>query len=305
MPEHLALLDLGSNAARFLLAEVGPLGEVRIVREDRAQTRLGAGPPGRLSRRAIRDTLDATHRFLRSARNGGPLRVVAIATAAVREAANRDRLLEPLRRWEGVQVEVLSGREEARLGAVAVLDALPVRSALVADLGGGSLQLTLVRDRQVRPLTTLPLGAVRLTRRFLTGDPPSPRQLRALRRKIREHLLGVLPPADRGETIVGLGGTVRALAKLARTRVSRRQRQGLVLARADVTAIRARLEALPLRKRRRLTGLKPERADIIVAGAVVLEELMLLGGYPTLTVCLAGVRDGVLLRETRDRGELR
>jgi exopolyphosphatase/guanosine-5'-triphosphate,3'-diphosphate pyrophosphatase len=301
MPAHVALLDLGSNAARFLLAEIGPHGEVRVVRKDRAQTRLGGGAPGHLSRRAIRDTLDATHRFLRSVRNGGDLRVIAVATAAVREAVNRERLLEPLRRREGVEVEVLSGREEARLGAAAALASLPVRSAVVADLGGGSLQLTRVRDRHVRPLATLPLGAVRLTRRFLAADPPSSRQLRALRREIREQLLGALPAADRGDTIVGLGGTVRALAKLARARLRRRHRHGLVLAQADVTAIRARLEALPLRKRRRLTGLKPERADIIVAGAVVVEELMLLGGYPTLTVCLRGVRDGVLLRETRGR----
>jgi len=302
MGEVIALLDLGSNAARFLVAEITPDADVRILQEERVQTRLGDGPPGTLSRPAVDATLSAVHRFLARVRNGHTNghrpRVLAFATAAVRDADNRERLLGPLRRQEGVDVTVLSPREEARLGALAARRSFDVRNGLVMDLGGGSLQLTRIRDRRVVSIASLPLGAVRLTRRFLGHDPPRPRELRALRQEVRQQLERLLAPAERGEAIIGLGGTVRALAcvHLGRSRQRRDERHGLVLRQSDVSAVRERLEPLSLRRRRRVRGLKMERADIILPGAIVVEDVMTLGGYQTLTVCIRGVRDGILLR---------
>jgi exopolyphosphatase/guanosine-5'-triphosphate,3'-diphosphate pyrophosphatase len=300
MPDLLALLDLGSNAARFLLASIEPGVGYRVLRAERVQTRLGGGPRGKLPVDAIELTLASIHRFLGSlGSDARPDRVMAIATAAVREAANRDHLIEALRRREGVQMRLLSGPEEAHLGALAALRSLPLRRAIIADLGGGSLQLARVDAEKIHGAASLPLGAVGMTRRFLREDPPTLGQVRALRQALRDRLLGVLPPAGRGEDLVGLGGTVRALARLHLIAHAERRkgRHGLRLEQSDVTAIRARLEALPLRKRRRVRGLKPERADIILAGAIAIEELMVFGGYFTLTVCSAGVRDGVLWRE--------
>src|SRR5215467_355815 len=121
MSELLALLDLGSNATRFFLARVTPGVGFRILRDERVQTRLGGGRPGTLPRDAIDLTLRAVHRFLGGVTGGGNgngrPRVLAVATAAVRDADNRDRLLEALRRREGIDVRVLSGQEEGRLGA--------------------------------------------------------------------------------------------------------------------------------------------------------------------------------------------
>ena len=312
MGDRIAFVDLGSNAARFLLADIASGSHVRILREERVQTRLGAGPPGALSRAAIDATVSAVHRFLASVRNGHTNghrpRVLAFATAAVRDAENRERLLGPLRRQEGVHVTVLSARDEARLGALAACRSFDLRNGLVMDLGGGSLQLTRIRARQVVSISSLPLGAVRLTRRFLAHDPPRPRELRALRQAVRDELAGRLPPAGRGEAIVGLGGTVRALASvhLGRARRRRDQRHGLLLRQSDVIAVRERLEPLTPRQRRRVHGLKAERADIVLPGMIVVEDVMLLGGYQTLKVCIRGVRDGLLLREmerSRERGE--
>ena len=118
---------------------------------------------------------------------------------------------------------------------------------------------------------------------------------------VRERLQGVLPPAGPDEMIVGLGGTVRTLASIhlrGAHRGERKHRHGLHLAQSDITAIRERLESLSQRKRRKIRGLKVERADIILAGAIVIEELMIFGGYLTLVACTRGVRDGILLRET-------
>jgi exopolyphosphatase/guanosine-5'-triphosphate,3'-diphosphate pyrophosphatase len=173
---------------------------------------------------------------------------------------------------------------------------------MVADLGGSSLQLSRIRARKMVSTASVPLGAVRTTRRFLRRDPPSSRQLQALRDEVRARLRGALPPAERDEVVVGLGGTVRTLASihLKSHPGERRHRHGLRLLQADVTAIRERLEGVSRRRRRTIRGLKAERADIILAGAVVLEELLVFGGYRALVVCTRGVRDGLLLRETFD-----
>jgi len=285
---------------RFLLAQIRPTSGYRILAQERVPTRLGGGAPGTLPQRAIVRTLRAVHRFFRrySPQDQGP-RVVAIATSAVRDARNRERLLDPLRRNEGIEVQVLSAHDEARFGVVAALESLPFTDGVVADLGGSSLQLSRVRRRHVTSTTSLPLGAVRTTRRFLRQDPPTPRELRELRDEIRAQLREALPPAARGETLVGLGGTVRTLASvhLRHHPGERKHRHGLVLHQSDVTVIRERLESLSSRQRRKIRGLKAERADIILAGAMVIEDVMVTGGFLRLVVCTRGVRDGVLLHE--------
>jgi exopolyphosphatase / guanosine-5'-triphosphate,3'-diphosphate pyrophosphatase len=272
----------------------------KVLEEARVQTRLGAGRPGTLPRLAVEETLEAVHDFLERARSGEEPRVVAVATSAVRDAASRDRILGALWQTEGVDVQILTGSEEARLGVLAALRSLPVRRGLILDLGGASLQLTRVRRGRVTTTASLPLGAVRMTARFLRHDPATPRELRALRQEIRRALVDGLPPADRREDMVALGGTVRTLASihLRAERGRRRGRHGLRLQQSHVTAIRERLEPLATRKRARIRGLKHERADVILAGAIVIEEVMILGGYLELVVCTRGVRDGLLLRET-------
>ena len=299
MAELVAVVDLGSTAVRLLLAHVTPDTGYRVLVEERVPTRLGGGASGTLSREAIDATLRAVHRFFAQySPNGRGPRIVAVATSAVRDAENRERLLDPLRRDEGIDVQVLSARDEARLGVDAALESLSFNNGLVVDLGGASLQLSRVRHRKVVSMASLSLGAVRTTRRFVRSDPPTPRELRALRREIRTQLMIGLPPATRSEIVVGLGGTVRALAGIhLRSRSNRTRRHGLLLHQSDVTTIRERLEGLSQRKRRRIRSLKAERVDIILAGAIVIEEVMVSGGYLTLAVCTRGIRDAILQRE--------
>ncbi len=299
MPYLVALIDLGSNAVRFVLAEITPGVGYRILRKARVQTRLGSGLNGHLSPRAVRDTLQAVRSFLQTLPPDKDLKVLAVATAAVREAGARDSLLEPLRRDAGIEVSILRGQEEARLGAVAALHTLDVVNGLVVDLGGGSLQVGEVRNRLATYADSFPLGAVRMTERFLHHDPPLPGEIERLRREIRRHLAGALPVRRRRGEMVGLGGTVRTLARihLGLEYDQDDSRQGLRLPRPAITAIREKLQELSLGERQRVRGLKPERADIILAGAVVVEEVMTQADSPALTVCKNGVRDGILLRE--------
>jgi exopolyphosphatase/guanosine-5'-triphosphate,3'-diphosphate pyrophosphatase len=304
MSELVAIVDLGSTAVRLLLARIVPGADYHVLVEQRVPTRLGGGVPGTLPAGAIDDTLRAVHRFFAryTSKRQGP-RIVAVATSAVRDATNRERLLGPLRHREGVEVQILSARDEARLGVDAALNRLRFKNGIVADLGGASLQLSRVRRRKVVSIASLPLGAVRTTRRFLRHDPPRPRELHAIRHEVRRQLARALSPARRGDVMVALGGTVRALAGMhLRTHPGERKHgHGLRLWLADITAIRERLEGRSQRAHRKIRGLKAERADIILAGAIVIEEVMALGGYLTLAVCSSGVRDGVLLRETFSR----
>ena len=296
----MAIVDLGSTAVRFLLAWITPGVGYRVLAEARVPTRLGGGAPGTLPREAIAETLRAVRRFFRTyASSGRGPRVVAVATSAVRDARNREQLLEPLRRTEGITVEILSARDEARLGVTVAIASLPFREGGVADLGGASLQLSRVRSRAIVSSASLPLGAVRATLQFLRHDPPAPREVQAFRRHVWAELLSAGPAAGRGEILVGLGGTVRALASIhLRAHPGKRaHRHGLSLRQSDVTAIRERLEGLSHRRRGKIRGLKSERADIILAGAIVIEETMVFCGYLTLVVCSRGVRDGVVLRE--------
>ena len=300
-----AIVDLGSAAVRFIIARIRPSARYFILVEERVPTRLGSGAPGTLPTRAIARTIRAVHRFFARyspQRREGP-RIVAIATSAVRDARNRERLLDPLRRNEGIEVRILSARDEARLGVAAALESLSFSDALVADLGGASLQLSQVRSGRVVSMASLPLGAVRTTHQFLRHDPPTRQELRGFRDVIRERLRPALPAAGRGEILVGLGGTMRTLASvhLRATPGERKHRNGLVLHQSDVTAIRERLEALSARRRRKIRGLKAERADIILAGAMVVEEVMIFGGYLRLVICTRGVRDGLLFQEASRR----
>ena len=300
MSERLAVLDLGSNAVRLILATVTPGVDFRVLRQERVQTRLAGHRRGLLPRAAVEQTLKAVSRFLAEVRQGSSPRVLAVATAAIRDAPNADRLLAALRREEGVKVRILSGLEEARLGAAAVLWQRPLDRGAIVDLGGGSLQVTRVRAGRIARVASVPLGAVRTPLRFLRHDPPRTREIQALRRETRDRLLGVLPRAHAGDVLIGLGGSLRALGRVFLKSVDRNgaSPHWLRLRREEIAGLRARLEPLTVRQRRRVRGLKAERADVIVAGAVVIVELMTLGGYEILTVCDEGVRHGLLLQET-------
>src|SRR2546426_10210661 len=181
-PEVVAIVDLGSTAVRFLLARITPGAGYRVLVEERVPTRLGGGAPGTLPREAIEETLKAVHRFFSkySPNAWGP-RVGAVATSAVRGARNPEQLLGPLRRKEGIDVQVLSARDEARLGVDAALDSLPFKDGVVADLGGASLQLSRGRDRQGVSIASPPLGGGGATSAFLRAHPPPARELQALR----------------------------------------------------------------------------------------------------------------------------
>jgi exopolyphosphatase/guanosine-5'-triphosphate,3'-diphosphate pyrophosphatase len=279
---------------------------VRVLEEARVRARLASGERGALNPASIDQSLRAATRFLKRAEHNtharsGDLRVLAVATASVRDAPNSADLVDLLPALGVTELRILSGIEEAELGAEAALRTQPLHHGAVIDLGGGSMQWNTVRAGRLKHSLSLPLGAARMTREFIRHDPPQLRELEQLRAWVREQLAQSLPDVRPRGRMIALGGTARALARrhlrLAQDRPSKRRAATLSL--NELARLRARLEQLSTAERKRLRGMRAERADIVVAGALVLETLLEQSGYDAFTVCNASVREAVLWREAR------
>ena len=304
---RLAAVDIGTNSVRLVVAEVQPDGTYRVLDEDREMTRLGQGlfQTGRLADAAMERSLQVLGRMKAIAEGFSVQELRAIATSAVRESANgRDFSREAWRRYR-VRVEVVSAEEEAKLAfkSVARHYNLDDRLTAIVDIGGGSAEVILAAGGVIEQLHSLPLGAVRLTERYLKSDPLKPRHWKALRNAIDqeiEHAVGTPPFA--AEVMIGSGGTFTNLAEMAQA-----ERDGRVppvrdytLSRAEVVRLLDRLRETPLELRREIPGLNPKRADIIVAGTAVVARLTKHLGTLRVLVNDRGIRDGVLLSMIED-----
>jgi exopolyphosphatase/guanosine-5'-triphosphate,3'-diphosphate pyrophosphatase len=299
---RLAAIDVGSNSIRQIIADVSPSGGIRVIDEMKAAPRLGAGvsDTGELSAASMRQALDALGRMADLARQLGAARVDAVATCAVRDAANSGAFLDLVRHQTGLRVRVLEGEEEARLAFRSALAhfELGVGRAVVIDMGGGSLELALAADGLLERLISLPFGAIRLTEQFL-GDRPRGKRLRALRETVRDALRREIPKRDwRGATLIGSGGTFTNLAGiyLARQGVPTAQSMnGTRVPRTEVEHILDYLSELSSADRATVPGLTPARSDIIVAGLAVTAEVMARIEARDVTASAYGIREGLLL----------
>jgi exopolyphosphatase/guanosine-5'-triphosphate,3'-diphosphate pyrophosphatase len=303
---RLAVVDLGSNSFRLVVfgvhaAAPGRLGSWwKRVDEIYEPVRIGAGvdESGALSEEGIARAIAAIEVFAHFCDASG-LRadeIDAVATSAIREAANCEDFLEAARRATGLEIRVLSREEEARAGYLAAVNSTDLRDGAVLDLGGGSMQLVEVEGRDAKSLDSWRLGAVRMTERFLPGDGPATGKQLA---RLREHVAGKLERADWltacGRRIVGVGGTMRNLAAAAQ----RAQElpsfgvQGFVIERSMLDELVDDLARLPPVERRRFPGIKPARGDIVLAGAVVIQSVLEAGGFDGIEATEAGLREGV------------
>jgi exopolyphosphatase/guanosine-5'-triphosphate,3'-diphosphate pyrophosphatase len=254
---------------------------------------------GALSSETIDRTLRIVRGFVAVAATSGAERTMAVATAAVREASNGERFIERTRDELGIQVDIANGDEEARFGFLGAVHGLPVHDGIVLDLGGGSIQLIHFRGRRLLRSWSLPLGALRLSDRFLRSDPPARGEMRAL----KEHVYAALSQAGirpllPGERMVGTGGSIRNLAK-----VDRRLRgdypisrlHGYDLDRRRLDGVASLLSGMPAGSRAMIPGLNADRSDSIVGGGLVVQAVMDRLLASELTVAGYGMREGVAL----------
>ncbi|UQA62128.1 Ppx/GppA family phosphatase [Polyangium aurulentum] len=303
---RVASIDIGTNSVLLLIAEKRDGDLVAVV--DRATiTRLGEGvdKARALSPDATRRTLECLSGYAEDIRAAGVSHVEAVGTSAMRDAKGGDAFRKEAARLLGVEPRVIPGSEEAALtfeGALTGLglDAGPVT---VVDIGGGSTEIVIGDAASgVEKAESLDIGSVRLTERHVRSDPPTRDELEAARSDARKTIEGAgLSP--RG-ALVGVAGTVTTIAAYARDVVpyDGARVHGMRLSRADVVAAVEALAALPLAERRGLRAIDPKRADVIVAGGILLGEILAWSASDELVVSDRGVRWGLARRWFEARG---
>lgn len=299
---RLAVCDLGSNSFRLVVFTSHPeAGWWKRTDEVYEPVRIGEGLAatgvlGDVPMERALATLDVFAHFC-AASGLRPSEIDAVATSAIRDAQNAAAFLARARERTGMSIRVLSREEEARYGYVAAVNSTTLADGRVLDLGGGSMQLVEVEGRLATRKASWPLGAVRMTERFLPGPGPHGRKaLEKLRAHVREELTREGWDGSGGR-LVGIGGTVRNLA--AATQRARGLPslgvQGQLVDRGTLEELVERLAALPAAERRSVAGVKPGRSDLILAGAVVVQTVLETGGCAALEATEAGLREGVFL----------
>ena len=293
---RLAVIDLGSNSFRLVVFSWVDGAWWRRTDEIHEAVRVGEGldaagelQPGPMERAL--ETIDLYAHFCRAT---GVSEVRPVATSAIREASNREQFLERAQERSGLEVRVLSTEEEARYGYLAAVNSTTLADGVALDLGGGSMQLTQVQGRLAADMRSWRLGAVRMTERFLPGERAKRKQIKALQEHVAEELASA-PWLQHGGRLVGIGGTVRNLAAAAELAAGLPSFgvQGFAVERKALDELIERLADLPAAERSDVPGIKAARADLILAGALVVQGVMEAGDFAALEVTEAGLREGV------------
>jgi exopolyphosphatase/guanosine-5'-triphosphate,3'-diphosphate pyrophosphatase len=302
-----AVIDIGTNSVKLLVADVDR-GAVQPVIEDSEQTRLGSGfyDTHRLQPAAITHTAQAVATFATRARELKASDIRVIATSAAREAVNPGDLTTAIEQATNLKVEIISGDQEAdwAFQGVTTDPKLARRPLLLMDLGGGSTEFIVGEDGHKQFRQSFPLGTVRLLEKLPPSDHPTPEQLAASRkfvkdfldREVRPHLGPVLK--NRSDILlVGVGGTATILARMEGQLDSydRGLIEGLRISTAQVQARVTHLWSLPLAERKMVVGLPKSRADVILSGVVVYEAVMEIFGFAELRISTRGLRFAALM----------
>src|SRR5579862_3500742 len=301
MPRY-AAIDIGSNSIRMAAAEVLPGAPMRVLASERVVTRLGESVfrSGLLAQEPLELTCSVLARMAQQYQKLDVVGVRAVATSAVRDARNQAEFIERASLAIGAPVEIVSGREEARLIHLGVQARWPhpTRSLLIVDIGGGSAELISSEHGQMRDSLSRPLGAVRLREIFLENDPPHPGELHKMHEYIEEKLAGIAQRYGTGhwDRVIATSATASAVV-CAVNRIPRTKRDQADRMRASAREVRRmykKLSVLDLAGRRKVTGIGPKRAEIIVPGIGVLLRVLEDFQLPGLYYSAAGVRDGII-----------
>ena len=304
---RLGAIDIGSNSVRLLVAEALRGGNYRILDEEREPTRLGrsVSSKGLLDDESMERTITALRTFKQIAAGYQVTTLRTIATCAVRESRNGPEFCRRVREQVGLDVEVISGEREARLAFASVQHAfdLSSKNVIVADIGGGSTELVFATGNLIESIFSTPLGAVRLTEQFGVGDGVEEADCARGLLRLEEEVTACLKkrttrPLFAPHVLVGCGGTFTTLAELmmATKREADVPVAGYSVSQAEIRHLLDRLSKMPLRARRNMPGMTPDRADIILAGLTIVDALLKRFRVNTVVVHTRGVRDG-LVRE--------
>jgi exopolyphosphatase/guanosine-5'-triphosphate,3'-diphosphate pyrophosphatase len=306
-PQRIGSIDIGTNSVLLLIAHFDGKRLRRVI-DTATITRLGEGVDanGSLGEAAVARTLACLEDYAKQLAEHQVEVRDAVATSAMRDADNGDAFLDRAEAILGVRPQVISGELEAQLSCNGALSGLEPEGRLtVFDVGGGSTEIIACTRvgtglATLRNAVSLPVGAVRMTERHLSSDPPAIEELAALRRDVRK----ILSRAPRivGQPLIGVAGTVTTLAALVHNIApyDGNAVHGCLIGREALSEVLEQLAEMSLAQRRKLAALDPKRADVIVAGAIIVDEICLAAEAPRVLVSDRGVRWGVAQRLTLD-----
>lgn len=307
-PRRSAFIDVGTNTILCLIAEIRDTGRFRVLDDQAEITRLGQSVDRtrQISPEAEQRSLAALRRYRDQCKNLGVEEIVAVGTSALRDAANSAEVRARIRAELGIDIRVISGAEEAAYSFLAVQRGLSLigKEILVIDIGGGSSELIRGNEDGVSRAVSIDLGSVRLTERFLHADPVRADEVARMHEAIDRELARSPDPdcaPDAALTLVGIAGTFTTLAAMEKklARYSRGEVHGSVLTVRQVRRQLDRLGRQSIAERRQIIGLEPQRADVIFAGASLIERIMSRYHAERVIVSDHGVRYGLLHEAAR------
>jgi exopolyphosphatase/guanosine-5'-triphosphate,3'-diphosphate pyrophosphatase len=300
---QLAAIDIGTNSVHMIVVRVRPDFSFEVVDREKEMVRLGAGglDGKKLTPEAMNAALQALSKFARLAASHKVDEILAVATSATREAENGGAFLKQIERRTGIRARLITGTEEARLIHLAAVYGVDTpKPAVVIDIGGGSVEITLGSGREVEFARSFKIGVIRLTERFVDSDPISSRDERKMVEFIREQVDRYVDHiVETGyDRVIGTSGTILSLGAVA-TAIDRgsvpQEVRNLRVPAKSIRRLRKTAVDLDLEERLRLPGLDPRRGDLMVAGAVLLDTLLKKLGADEITLCDLALREGVLL----------
>jgi exopolyphosphatase/guanosine-5'-triphosphate,3'-diphosphate pyrophosphatase len=300
---RLAAIDIGTNSVHMIVVRVRPDLSFEVVDREKEMVRLGAGglDGKKLTPEAITAALQALKKFARLAASHHVDEILAVATSATREAENGGAFLRAIERRTGIRARIITGVEEARLIHLAAVYGVDTpKPAVVIDIGGGSVEITLGSGSKVAFARSFKIGVIRLTERFAESDPISSRDERKMARFIREEVDRYLDQlVEQGfDRVIGTSGTILSLGTVA-TALDRgtapQEVRNLRVPAKSIRRLRKTAVQLDLEERMRLPALDPRRADLMVAGAILLDTVLKRLGAEEITLCDLALREGVLL----------
>jgi exopolyphosphatase / guanosine-5'-triphosphate,3'-diphosphate pyrophosphatase len=301
--KRFAAIDIGTNTILMLVADVNEDGTFRVVTDRAEIARLGEGVDRTrlLSPAGVERALETLRRYVRACRKFGVSEIAAVGTSALRDASNAKSFIDRLKRELNLELRVLSGAEEAAYSYLSVPTGLRLdaKQVLVVDVGGGSTEFVWAKDGKLSGWASLDLGSVRLTERYLHSDPVRPEERAGMVRAIDGPLKKLLD--GWGENIsfpalVGIAGTFTTLAAVEKglRHYSHSEVHGSRLSLAEVERQAALYQSKTVAERKRIAGLEPKRADVILAGTVLIERIMRLFHVDEAIVSDQGIRYGLL-----------
>ena len=301
--KRFAAIDVGANTILLLVAELKEDGSFRVITDRAEITRLGEGvdKTGAISQPGEERSFTTLKAYLRACKDLGVDEIVAVGTSALRDAQNGLAFIQRLKRELGLDLRVLSGADEARYSYLAVDRGLRLKAenVLIVDVGGGSTEFIWTKAGALHRSASLNLGSVRLTERVFHSDPPLAEERARMAEAIDPEIRGLLNQWDRTapfDVMVGIAGTFTTLAAVMKglKNYSHSEVHGSLLALAEIERQVRLYESKTIAGRKQIAGLEPKRADVILAGALLIERIMKLCGMDEVIVSDQGIRYGLL-----------